>query len=356
MDIDVVRADRLTSAHRDAWTRLQAADSTLHSPFFHPEFTVAVGAVRDDVEVAVLKEDGEFVGFFPFQRRRPRIACPVGGELSDFHGLVLRQGVAPDVGELLGACRLSAWHFHGLIASQEPLRPYHSIICDSPCMDVRQGFAAYCQARQKAGCGRLAKLEYSRRRIEREVGPIRLEPHTDEQRLFDLLLRWKVEQYQRIGARNCLASAWVVALLDRIRRIQGPGFAGVLSVMYAGGRPAALHLGMRYDGVLHAWYPTYDRDLAKYSPGLVFWLEMLRACEGLAIHRIDLGKGQEPYKAHFRSGGTPVAEGSIDVRPLARSLRRGWICTRELIRTTPLHRPGRAVMRYARNWLIPQDS
>ena len=58
---------------------------------FGPEFTQAVAAVRGDVEVGVLEERGEPVGFFPFQRSRRNVARPVGGKMSDFQGLIAPQ-------------------------------------------------------------------------------------------------------------------------------------------------------------------------------------------------------------------------------------------------------------------------
>ena len=44
-----------------------AQNPQLDNPFFRPEFTQAVAAVRDDVEVAVLEIQQQPVGFFPYQ-------------------------------------------------------------------------------------------------------------------------------------------------------------------------------------------------------------------------------------------------------------------------------------------------
>jgi CelD/BcsL family acetyltransferase involved in cellulose biosynthesis len=69
MKIDIIPATEFSRDHIAAWRALQQADPALDSPLFHPEFTRAVAAVRDDVEVAVLEEAGEFVGFFPGSSR-----------------------------------------------------------------------------------------------------------------------------------------------------------------------------------------------------------------------------------------------------------------------------------------------
>ena len=107
--------------------------------------------------------------------------------------------------------------------------------------------------------------------------------------------------------------------------------------------------------MLHGWFPAYDPALAKYSPGLILWLELARAAAVLGLEHIDLGKGQERYKTSLQSGAVQLAEGSIDFRFVAGSLRHGWLYTRELVRASPLRRPGRAIMRYARQWFQPHD-
>ena len=78
MNITVVPGDRLTPKHVEVWSRLQREDAAVASPYFRPEFTQAVACVRNDVEVAVMEEDGEPVGFFPYQRRGRNVATPVG--------------------------------------------------------------------------------------------------------------------------------------------------------------------------------------------------------------------------------------------------------------------------------------
>src|SRR2546423_471270 len=135
MKVTVLSANRLTPGHLAAWIRLQRADPALDSPFFRPEFTQAVAAVRKDVAVAVLEQDGELAGFFPFQRTRWNIGKPVGGPLSDFQGVVVRQGFVWSAEELVRGCGLAAWDFNHLLASQLPFQPYHCRTLPSPYLD-----------------------------------------------------------------------------------------------------------------------------------------------------------------------------------------------------------------------------
>ena len=267
MNVRSISAADLTPEHVAAWSRVLASDPVLASPFFRPEFTQAVAAVRKDVEVAILREGEEAVGFFPYQRQRGNVAVPVGGPLCDFQGAVVRRGISVDARQLLRDCGLAAWHFNHLVASQEAFRPYHHVLWDSPYMDLRGGFDAYRRTKHENGSGMLASAERKARKMTREIGSLRLVPHTCERGVFDLLMDWKVQQYRRIHATNFLASAWTVALLERIRNTAGSAFAGMLSVLYAGGRPAAVHLGYARTACCTAGFPPTTRPWPSTRPG-----------------------------------------------------------------------------------------
>ena len=347
-------ADQLTPAHIEAWARLQRADPAVDSPYFRPEFTQAVAAVRNDVRVAVLEEDGEPAGFFPFQRGRWGIGRPVGGPMSDFQGIIVRPGLAWSADEVVRGCRLRAWDFNHLVAAQEPFRRFHRVQAESPFMDLSAGFEAYQEERQRAGSTQLRDTLRKARKLEREAGPLRFEMHTTDPRAFATLVEWKSAQYHRTKAVNVFSFGWTLRLLERILAERAEAFCGLLSVLYAGERLAAVHLSMHSYAVLHSWFPAYDVAFAKHSPGLILLAEMARAAPALGIRRIDLGKGEAEYKTSFRSGTIPLAEGSVALHPLLRWLRHGWQHTRTWMRTSHLGAPARLAARWTRplrGWL-----
>ena len=47
-----------------AWRAIQHCEPRFESPYFDPEFTRAVGRVRDDVRIVLIENDGRPVGFF----------------------------------------------------------------------------------------------------------------------------------------------------------------------------------------------------------------------------------------------------------------------------------------------------
>ena len=335
-----VTPPQLTPDEIGAWVAIQRANPLLSSPYFRPEFTQAVAAVRDDVEVAVAEVDGRPVGFFPYQRGRANIGRPVGGRLSDFQALIAAPGCSADPLEMLRACHLSAWHFDHLLVEQNEFRPFTWRADDSPYIDLNGGLEGYLRAKEN---GSSLRSEYGqkRRKIEREVGPLRFEPDTRDEDILATCFRWKEQQYLRTGAPNVFAYEWVLKLFDKLLSYRGEDFAPMVSVLYAGDKIAAINFCLRSRNVLHAWFPAYNVEMASYSPGTLHWMELMRAMPAFGISRIDLGKGPEKFKRRFMSGAIQVSEGTVDLRLVATLVRRAWHHARDRIRDSRLYGPAR---------------
>ena len=127
MKITLVPGRELDADLFGTWIQLQQANPDLVSPYFHPQFTKIIAAVRNDIEVAVLEADGKIVGFFPFQRERPSHARPVGGIISDCHGLICTKDLEFSPIEFLRQCRLDDWEFDHLVAAQTSFAPYQLV-------------------------------------------------------------------------------------------------------------------------------------------------------------------------------------------------------------------------------------
>jgi CelD/BcsL family acetyltransferase involved in cellulose biosynthesis len=355
MKIKVIKADALTDEHVATWSRLQRANPALESPYFRPEFTRAVAEVCDNVEVAVLEQDGKPVGFFPFQRTRLNTARPVGGPLSDFHGLIARPELQVDAKRLIRVCGVRSWHFDHLIAEQESFQGFHYYRSGSPYMDLSRGYEAYRAERKTAHSNVIKQVTRKGRQLERECGPLRCELHAaDSFQVFQTLLRWKSDQYRRTRVPNIFGYDWTVNLLHRVLDERGDAFYGMLSVLYAGDRLAAVDLGICSYGVLHSWFPTYDPELKKYSPGHVLLLKVAEAAPSAGISRIHLGKGAESYKCRYMSGEVMLAEGCVGTSVLGRAVRRSLCRMREWARgsrwRSPMQVPVR-MLRPLREWI-----
>lgn len=321
--VTVRRPHELSAEERRVWTSLQEGHATFESPYFRPEFTDCTAAVRDDVHVAVLEKDGTAVGFFPFQRTG-RSARPVAGRMSDYHGVVVAPETEWTVRDLLRGCGASSFAFDHLPAAQRQFADDHVQVAHSPVIDVSEGFEAWIRTRRASGSQEIPKLERKLRKCERESGPMRFEWHDATPETFDRLLAWKSEQYARTGLTDVFSFPWTSALLQAVLSRSGKEFRGVLSTVHVGDRLAAVHLGMQSHGVLHSWFPAYDREFDRYSPGLLLLYLLAREGAEHGVRRIDLGKGEEQYKLSLASDFVAVAEGTSARNSLVRTVRVGW--------------------------------
>ncbi|MBN1851689.1 MAG: GNAT family N-acetyltransferase [Pirellulales bacterium] len=339
MRITVIPGDQLTSQHVACWSQLQRANPQLDSPYFCPEFVQFVAAVRSDVAVGILEMDDQIVGFFPFQRDRWNIGRPVGTPLSDFQGVVTTPEMPFHAEELIRGCGLGAWQFDHLLADQQPFCSYHRTVVPSPFIDLSGGFEAYKDNLRRGGPERFSSIRRNVRAAERCVGPVRFEFHAADSGLFQQLIQWKTAQYEREKLMNVFTFPWAVNLLEQIRDFQDEAFSGVPSALYFGDQLAAVHFGMRSRNVLHYWYPAYNPDLARYSPGMICLVEIAKTASSQGIQRIDLGKGCEPYKMSLMSDATNVAEGNVLVHHKTRVLSQICSCARGLSRVPILGIP-----------------
>ncbi len=318
----VKRVGELSEAERAAWVGVHDSEASLASPYFHPEYSAAVAAVRSDVWVTVIENDGAAVGFFPFQRGALGFGRPVGGPLSDFHGVIAAAGARWDVAGLLGGSGLSTWEFDHLISGQEQFAGYRASEHRSPVIDVSEGYEAYMAGRRAEGSKQILKAEGLGRKLEREVAPMRVELDSQDSAVLERVMKWKSEQCAESGVPDVFGVAWTRGLMERLKSTRTAGFAGVLSALYVGDELAAAHFGMRSRTVWHYWFPSYDEKYAKFSTGLLLLLRMAQAAQGMGVRVIDLGKGESMYKQRLMSGATTIWEGRAERPSLGSTLGR----------------------------------
>src|SRR5688572_6063300 len=286
-----------------AWRAIQDREPRFESPYFCPEFTRAVGSVRDDVRVVVIENDGRPAGFFPHQRAAWGRGSPVGGALSDYHGVIAAPAAEWSVAGLMRAARLSVWSFDHLVDPTGRFAPHVTAsAAASPQIDLAS-FEPPPDFARKA------------RKLAREVGELSFSLHAPGSGALERMFEWKSDQYRRTGLTDAFGVPWTRALLQEVMR--GP--LGACSVLRAGGEIVAVHAGMRSKSVLHWWFPTYDPRYAAYSPGIIL---LLRIAAALGSGKIDLGKGDARYKRSLMTGAAPLREGCVELPSLAAAARR----------------------------------
>ncbi|MDH6433122.1 CelD/BcsL family acetyltransferase involved in cellulose biosynthesis [Streptomyces sp. SAI-144] len=319
MDISVYRPGELSAADRAAWSAMQSkahlhGSPELANPFLSPEFALAVGRCRRGVRIAVVREQGEPAAFFPFQRSAAGVGRAVGLGISDAQGLVHRPGFAWEARELLRACGLAVWEFDHLVEGQGPFEAEASGRFPSPVMDVDQGYETYLAGLRERSPKFTRTTLAKERRLARTASDVRYVHDERDPAALRVLMGWKSAQYRRTGRSDRFAHEWIARLVEQLFHTRSEPFAGILSVLYADGKPVAAHFGLRTERVLACWFPAYDPEYAKYSPGLILHLRMAEAAATDGVAHLDLGRGQKEYKDSLKTRELTVSEGWVTRR------------------------------------------
>lgn len=293
------------------WRAIRAESGAPENPFLDPVFATAVGRVRPGARVAVLMDEGSPVGYFPFERGRLGRGRAIGLGVSDSQGAVLRPGIGLDARALLRACGLSSWEFDNLEAGQRWFLPHTAEELASPVVDLGDGFESYRERLRRKSPGLLRQTLAKERRLARQVGEVRFVHDARDPEALRALMAWKSAQYRRTGRRDRFAQEWIVRLVELLAGGEEAECRGVLSVLYAAGRPVAAHFGLCSRTVLSWWFPAYDPAYARYSPGVLLHLRMLEAAAAGGIATVDLGSGPARYKDSFKTRDIPVYEGAV---------------------------------------------
>ena len=330
--VRVLAPPDLQSRHLVAWRNILAENAQLSSPFFSPEYSLALARVIPHVFFGVLEQEGSPVAFLPFER----CAYGIGHRLRlcDYQGFVSMPEVAFDVRSFILECGLRAWDFDHLLAEQAVAAQFHRNIAVSYVMDLTNGFDAYVDERNATGTKQIKTTCNLQRRLERECGPLRFAMHVEDPAILAQLLKWRTSKYQESRHRPDV----VAGILDEFLLEQSDHCQGTLSVLYVDNIVAACHFGLRSQTTWHYWFPAYNPDFEKYSPGSILLLGMAKIAPRIGITAIDLGKGEQDYKKRFASRTIPIAEGYVSASnwlSISRNLGAG---TRRCINRSPILR------------------
>jgi CelD/BcsL family acetyltransferase involved in cellulose biosynthesis len=322
MQVSIARPTELGAGELAAWRGMQETGGVFDNAFLSPGFSVAVGRVQQSVRVAIIEDGSSVAGFFPFEVAGFRVGRAICPRLSDTQAVVHRDGFEWDARELLKRCKLDVWEFRRLIEPQwigsgrRVSRPRRS-----PIIDVSRGFDHYSTQHRST----VKKINAQGMRLQRDAGSLRFAFQSSDPAALELLLRWKSAQYRRTGRWDRLSEPWVVSLFEGLFQNPSDGCAAILSELHAGDRIVAVHFGLRAASSLSYWFPAYDPDASRHSPGLVLLLMIIEAACAAGVDRLDLGVGEEEYKRRLMTGELQVAEGWFE-RPspiaLIRRLRK----------------------------------
>jgi CelD/BcsL family acetyltransferase involved in cellulose biosynthesis len=311
--------DELTDGDIAAWDLLLDASKDHDSAFYSSAWARACAAAGFDVRVTLARgEGGELVGAFAFQKcsgiagliglgERP------GGAMSDYFAPIIAQ---PDTAKLSPQDMFGASGLSRIDLSHVPARATgrgEDLIADEsgPVTRMGDGFETWWERFGEEKKSRATDLGRRTRKIEREYGDLRLVLDAVKTAdLLDSVIDEKRRQYSARGASDVFDIAANRALLHALLQEDDPRCQLVISTLHAGETWAASHIGLRCHSVLHYWFPVYNEDLKRSSPGRLLILEMLRAMPDAGLDLLDYGLGEGRTKLEFSNGLRPFVKGS----------------------------------------------
>jgi CelD/BcsL family acetyltransferase involved in cellulose biosynthesis len=316
LHVETLHPRELAEADLRMWRDMAEAESAFDGPLMGPDFACAVGAVREDARVAVIRRDGQTLGFFPHHRRPGGMARAIGSPLSDYHGVVSRPDADLTAAELLGAADLAAFRYTGLIDpygvfDRGEQKTAHVIALGGA------DAATYLEAVRAASPKKIKNWRRLDNKLEREMGTIELVAADRSREAFDQLIAWKREQLERTGVHDFLGPDWTRDLLLNLFQKQEGPFQGLMITLYAGGALVAGHFGVRLNGVYHPWIASTNPAYGEWSPGQIFFMRAIAAMPELGLHRYDLGPGHDHYKGAYALSQIQIGDGTATASTMA---------------------------------------
>lgn len=310
LSVEIRNLAELSAEEGVQWNRWARADPDLSSPYFRWEFARTAGPICPGSAVAVFKRDGRVVGYYPHQRRGGTVQ-PLAAPMNDYHGVIGPRGDKPSMQEaaaLIGAPRFAAAAWIG--EAPQTMRRNHSVVSVVP---EEGGFDAWYARRRKAFPKYFKDKERSRRGLDGAFRAVEIEIGLHDHALLKRLIIEKSEQYRRTGHHDIFACGWTEQVLHALMDCQGEdGFGASMAVLRVDGRVVAMEYSMHAGRHFHLWFPVYEQEVARWSPGIVLTQETIRLGSERGYRIFDYGVGVGGnYKKYYDDGGLVTAEGVV---------------------------------------------
>lgn len=304
MKIQTLPLKDLSASLQGEWREWQKASASLRGPCFHPLLFKTVGAHFDRTHVLVL-EDGNQRGFLPFQLATgPRLAEPV--PLCDYQMIVGSPGARWDIRKILSSARLVAWDFSHLLVDTVGDEPnFSGPTIYTRQIDLHAGYDRYVEDLRLAGKTQ-KNLKEKRKKLERDLGPVRFVALDADPARLESIFTWKGQRFGEFSesTRACLRA---------LHRTHADGFRGVLSSLWAGDTLVAVHFGMVADGTLFYWFPAFNPELSRYTPGALLIQDLIANLSQFKATILDLGPGGEGYKNYSSNRSLALTSGAYEL-------------------------------------------
>jgi CelD/BcsL family acetyltransferase involved in cellulose biosynthesis len=320
MQATVIPAKELSPDLVNRWLLLNKGNALYRSPSLRPELFRTIGRFNPRVFVGIEESRHGPSLFFPFERPI-RLASFAGAvQICDYQAFITPVDHSIAVSDLMRKWKLGTWTFENLIAPPQVVSQTTTLVSSvSRRVVVRNGFDGYraeMASRGKSMRNTIAKL----RLLGRDHGEVRFVSDCRDDAVLAVLLDWKAQRFN--GGKPI--TQWIQGAVEALYGTRTADFSGMLSALYAGERLVAAHFGIRSDGTLYYWFPAFNPDFGKYTPGWLLIYFLLQHLEATGCEVLDLGPGGETYKEYFENSAIPVRRGFVELPSILNLSRATW--------------------------------
>jgi CelD/BcsL family acetyltransferase involved in cellulose biosynthesis len=299
---EVVSPGSLSPRDKELWREFLAPAPLA---FLSYAYTDSIASCVPLVRVCRIMQNGRTVAFFPFQYRSivhavAGIGERLGGELSDYFGLVAEPGFRIEAKALLRLSGLRSLFFTHLDESQRD----KGLVGDKKevghRIDFPQGGEVFWEEKGRTDKKFVSDTERRERNLVREYGSMSfVYSETDAAGPLDRLIAQKRAQYHRTRVEDALSGNRTRTILNALCHSRDPQCSGIVSTLHVGETWVASHFGLRSGSTLHYWFPVYNPALKAYAPGRILLKQIIQCSQLYGLERIDRGAGDSVAKRDF---------------------------------------------------------
>lgn len=339
MRVECLHPAELTDGDIAVWRALLSGDPNLASPYLAPEWAMLVGRHRADTRVVVWRDAaGSPHAFLPVQRPDNFAAAPAGGPVCDYQALIAAPGADIDLTQAARALGVGRIDLPAGLRDNA-VAPFLLTRDAGHLVDFPEGWTRWCEARQAAGSKTVARTRKKLNKFTRDVdGQVTFDAFSTDTAAFETLIAWKRDQMRRTGVADIFQHAWIDAIVRGAfaAPADDPHFGGAMFVLRVKGEPAAVLFCLRAEKTLHAWFVAHDAQWHSYSPGLIVFVEAIRAAADAGFTAMDLGPGDYQFKESLANGSRPIGAGFVGGASFASALKAAQFQVRALVEGLPV--------------------
>lgn len=350
--VELKRPSELTAAESGAWREFVKNDPALRSPYFALDFAECCEEAREDTRVIIARRKGRICGFLPLHTGKFGYARPLGGPLGDVQGVIAEPGEDLPLEALMRGAGLPIFDFHSALLSQSSFRDLPVTRDGSWIMDMSQGYEAWVESRRTVAPRVIKDIRTKRRRLEAAEGGFVFVMADGRPEAVDLMYQWKREQYHRTGVFDVFSVDWTRKLVSAILKRQSDTFSGLCSTLYVNNEIIGVHVGMASDRLCHYWFPSFNSDFGRLSPGVLLLDEMARTAAAIGHDGVELGPGDFRFKRDLSNYQVGLCSGRLMLPSMLAATCRAATAAAHGIESIPIgavsQLPGKAMRKLDR--------